>query len=147
MALRETMPFDLLSLKPASGVRNLYPWESIPAYMDAGFERLDKLDRNWAWGIFEGGEMMGLLLASPCHGAAALWRIKVLPGVRNGAYRLLKKFVIDCRQRGIRGFITIADLETETGMKLKSIVERCGGKAFGNVTLLSAPLPKMRGGY
>ena len=132
-------------LTPKDCVRNLDFGETIPSHMDAGFDLLGKLDREWIWVLESAGEIKGVLVASNFHGLAFLWRLKVLPGVDNfGALKLLKRFRRDCKKRGVKGYITLADLSTDTGRRLKAIVERCGGKDYGTISILSSPLEKER---
>lgn len=119
--------------------------EAIPETMDAGFEKYGKLDREWCWVYESGGEIKGVLLASPCHGAAFLWRLKVLPECgQTATLRLLKSFVRDCHAKGVYGFLTLVDLSTVTGKRLQRVIERCGGKDYGALNLFSSPLPQDR---
>lgn len=132
-------------LMPKERVRFLKPGETIPSHMDAGFELLGKLDRDWIWILEYQSQIRGVLVASNFHGIAFLWRLKVLPGVsQTGVLRLLKRFRSDCLKRGVNGYMTLTDVSTATGKQLKSIVERCGGKDHGTVNILSAPLPRER---
>lgn len=137
---------DIMSfLMPKDRVRLLRENETIPASMDAGFELLGKLDREWIWVLESGGGIKGVLVASNFHGIAFLWRLKVLPGVaETGVVRLLERFRSDCLKRGVEGYLTLLDLATPTGKRLKAIVERCGGKDHGAVNLLASPLPRKR---
>jgi hypothetical protein len=117
--------------------------ETIPASLEAGFEQLGHLDRHWVWVLESGGEIKGVLLASPCHGAAFIWRVAVAQGVEGWSVgKLLRRFLKDCKERGLRGYLTIVNPSVEAQGQLKSIVERAGGKAVGSYELLAGPTPK-----
>jgi hypothetical protein len=128
-------------LVPKDKIRLLEPGESIPSSMDAGFDLLGQLDHNWIWVLESGKEIKGVLVASNFHGLAFLWRLKVIPGTpKTSAFKLLKRFETDCRKRGVTGFLSLVDLSTDTGKQLLSIVERCGGKNHGLVSLIGSPI-------
>ena len=133
-------------LMPRDQVRKLRAGETIPSCMDTGFEKYGKLDRDWCWVYETGGEIKGVLLASPCHGLAFVWRFKVLPECGQvAALALLKRFRRDCRKMDVHGYLTLLDLSTATGKQLRRVVERCGGKDYGTVNLLSSAFSK--GGF
>lgn len=142
----QSLQIDVMQyLMPKYQVRKLRPDETIPECMDAGFEKFGQLDREWCWVYESCGSIKGVLLASPCHGTAFLWRFKVLPECGElAALKLLKRFRRDALDMGVYGFLTLIDLSTVTGKRLKRVVERCGGKDYGAVNLLSSPLPLER---
>jgi len=141
------LDFDVMAfLAPKDRVRKLRQLETIPGCMEAGFEKYGQLDREWCWVYESERKIKGVLLASPCHGTVFVWRFKVLPECGPlAALRLLKAFRRDCRKMGVNGYLTLVDLSTATGKQLKGIVERCGGRDFGAVNLMSAPFPEERG--
>jgi hypothetical protein len=121
--------------------RLIGPSESIPAELEVGFEQLGKLDRDWCWVWSSGGEVRGVLLAAPCHGAAMIWRVSVLPGESAMAVtRLLKRFLSDIQARGCSGYLTLVDTSKPIQGRLKGIIEKNGGKAFGPYDLMAAPV-------
>lgn len=147
MSTQTNIPnIDVLAILTRDRVRKLREGETIPETLDSGFEKYGKLDRDWCWVYVSSGEIKGVLLASPCHGTAFVWRFKVLPECGQvAALKLLKAFKHDLHARGVHGFLTLVDLNTDNGKRLQRVVERCGGKDFGSLNLFSAALPKERG--
>lgn len=134
---------DVLSILSRDRVRMLGPGETIPTSLEAGFELLGNLDRDWVWVLESGGEIKGVLLAAPCHGAAFIWRVAVEQGVEGWSIgKLLRRFLEDIKDRGLKGYLTIVDPSRDAQAQLKSIVERAGGKGFGQFELLVGPTPK-----
>jgi hypothetical protein len=142
--ITETQDFDVMQfLAPKDEARLLGPDEEIPTELEAGFDQLGKLDRNWVWIVQSDWKIKGVLLASPCHGSAFVWRVSLLPGLdKTAILRLLRRFVSDIRKRGVIGIITILDAATPTQAALKGILERVGGCKFGDYELVVAPIPK-----
>jgi hypothetical protein len=135
--------FNVLAFLSQDHVRLLREGETLPSSLDAGFEQLGKLDREWVWCLISGGEIKGALLACPCHGTAFVWRVSLMPGLgKTAILRLLRRFVSDIRKRGVIGIITILDAATPTQAALKGILERVGGCKFGDYELVVAPIPK-----
>ena len=123
--------------------RLLRPGETIPASLNAGFDMLGKIDPNWIWILESQGEIRGILVASDCHGCAFVWRLVVSPGMGNVAViRLLRRFAMDIRERGLKGYLTLLSAENDTETRLKGIVEKLGGKSGGQFTLMASWLPK-----
>lgn len=135
---------DVLAyLVPPNGARKIRADEEIPASLEAGFEQIGNLDRDWVWVWVSQSEIRGVLLASPCHGTAFIWRVSVLPGEKQWAVgSLLRRFLSDCKNMGLKGYLTIIDPLVDSQAQLKSIIERAGGKQFGNYELMAAPTPK-----
>lgn len=93
-----------------------------------GFEPLP-LDRNWAWVALEEERVIGLLLGSPCHGAAFLVRLICERAPITCALRLIRKFAQDIYADGYRVAFGYFDLERETEARLvKLIVHRSKDK-------------------
>jgi hypothetical protein len=124
-------------------VRLLRKGETIPSSLNAGLEQMNAIDPEWAWIVESGGEIKAVLLASPCHGAAFVARISVAEGMLVlTAGKLLRRFLADCRKRGIKGIITILDRSIETEARLLRILQRIQGKEFDNMTVVAAPVPE-----
>ena len=135
------LQFDVMSYLMRDQVRLLGPTETIPASLDAGFELLGQLDRDWIWVIAGEGRVKGILLASPCHGAAFIWRLAVEPGLDNVAVvRLLRGFLRDIKSRGLVGYLTIVDAAKPIQKRLQGIIEKAGGKQHGEFTLMLGPV-------
>ena len=117
--------------------------ESIPAGLEAGFEQLGRLDREWCWVLISDEEIKGVLLACPCHGTAFVWRLSLDPSLGNvSVIRLLRRFLSDIRKRGCVGYLTIVDTSKPVQKRLQAIMESAGGKEFGTYTLMAAPMPR-----
>jgi len=135
--------FDIFTLVAQDRIRMLRKGEIIPASLEAGFEQLGNLDHDWVWVLESGGEIKGVLLAAPCHGTAFIWRIAVGPDVEGWSVgKLLRRFLADCRERGLKGYITIIDSSVPIQKQLQRIIERAGGTVVGDYRMMSAPTPK-----
>lgn len=131
---------DILRGTLPARVRLMRDGDVLPVEFEAGFDQLGQLDRQWAWVCERGGEITGLLLASPCHGVALVWKVAMKEGERS-LLRLLRTFVRDIRQRGLKGYMTWVDPKIERQNKLRRIMEHAGGKAaIDSLTLVAAPL-------
>ena len=142
--ITETQDFDVMQfLAPKDEARLLGPDEEIPAELEAGFDQLGKLDRNWVWVVQSDWKIKGVLLASPCHGSAFVWRICLDPSLSNVAViRLLRRFLSDIRARGCVGYTTIIEPSKPTQERLLAIVEKVGGKKYGDYQLIGGPVPR-----
>jgi hypothetical protein len=130
-------------LRPPEHARLLRSDESIPAGLEAGFEQLGRLDREWVWCLESDGEIKGVLLACACHGTAFIWRLSLDPSLGNVAViRLLRRFLTDIRKRGCVGYLTIVDTSKPVQKRLQAIMESAGGKEFGTYALMASPMPK-----
>jgi hypothetical protein len=71
-----------------------------------------QLDEEWVWLVRdEDGEIVGILIAAPCHGLVFIWRIKMLENAPYWALgNLLRRFIRDLRKRGCLGYITFLDV-------------------------------------
>ncbi len=139
----QTVELDILGFLARDRVRMLHAGETIPTRFDAGFEQLGALDTEWVWVLESCGEMKGVLVAAPCHGTAFIWRVAVDKGVEPWSIgKLLRRFLADCRSRGLRGYLTIVDVSVPVQAQLQHIVERAGGKTIGDFKLLAGPTPK-----
>lgn len=70
------------------------------------------LDPDWIWLAEDAaGQVVGMLIAAPCHGLVFIWRLKMLPGASYWALgRLLRRFIRDIRRRGCLGYIAMLDV-------------------------------------
>jgi hypothetical protein len=124
------MPFDVVAFfgRKQERVRLLRRGEVIPSSLDTGFEALGQLDTDWIWCLDVDGAIKGVLLASPCHGAAIIWRIAIEPGQSSMALgRLLRAFMRDCAKRNVRGYLTIVSPAREEEKRLAAIITKAGG--------------------
>jgi hypothetical protein len=130
-------------LTPATRVRHLYPGEQIPSTLNIGFDILGQLDPEWIWVTEFAGELTGILMASPCHGMAIIWRLQIIPGLPStNLLRMLRVFKSTLHKRGFKGYMVIVDETREEESSLARIVTKLGGQAVKNgLTLLAAPMP------
>ena len=142
----QAMPFDIMAFfgKKHEKARLLRAGEVIPSHLEAAFDLLGQIDHDWIWVLDVDGTIKGILVASPCHGAAMIWRIVVSPGSSQMALgRLLRAFLRDCRKRGIKGYLTFVSLSREPERRLASILEHSGGKIFQkDMALIVSPMPR-----
>ncbi len=116
------------------------PWETLPPELDMGFDKLGKIDPHWVWVIRSPeGRIIASLLASSCHGSVFILRVSVLPqSPVTTLMRLFHTFINDMRALGMTGMFTVLG---PTEAQLGSILRRVGGKEFGNVSVVAAPIP------
>jgi hypothetical protein len=123
--------------------RLLRAGESIPAGLEAGFDQLGQLDRNWVWVLETDVEITGVLIGSPCHGACFIWRMSVDPKASQmSVVRLLRRFASDIRARGLKGYMLIIDPSTPTQTHLVRILEKIGAKRIKTVEWYAGSLPR-----
>jgi hypothetical protein len=135
--------FDIMAVLAMDRARLMREGEIIPASLDAGFDLLGSLDHDWIWVLDSGGEIKGVMVASPCHGTVFVWRIAIDPSVSNtGVIRLLRRFVGDIRKRGSVGYTTLVDASKPIQKRLMGIVEKAGGTKFGDYSLMASTLPR-----
>lgn len=125
-------------------VRLLRKNEVIPTELEAAFDILGQLDPDWVWVLDDSGTIKGVLVASPCHGAAMVWRVSLAKDVSNiGLRRLLRRFVRDCKKRGLLGLITFMSLSGGSQSSLAAIIERAGGRKIQDgMTMMILPQPR-----
>jgi hypothetical protein len=141
----QTIPFDIVAFfGKKERARLMRPKEVIPPELEAAFDILGQLDPDWVWVLDIDGKIRGVLVASPAHGVAMIWRIVVSPGASSMALgKLLRAFLRDCRARGVRGYLTVVSLAGESQARLAQIIEHAGGKKIEDgMTLYASPLPK-----
>lgn len=140
------MDFDILGFFGQRGehARLMRRSDVIPAELEAGFDVLGQLDPDWVWVLEEGTRITGVLVASPAHGTAMLWRISISKQAsRVSLVRLLRAFLRDSRSRGIRGYLTVVSLDNKSQSQLARIIERSGGKVIqSGMTMLASSMPR-----
>lgn len=142
----QTIEFDVVAFfsQKHEEARLMKAGEVIPSSLEAAFDILGMLDPEWVWVLAVDGLIKGVLIASPCHGAAALWRLSVEKGQSNMAVgRLLRAFLRDCRKRGVKGYLTFLTQGRPAEDRLASILEHSGGKKIkGGMVLYASPMPR-----
>jgi hypothetical protein len=140
------MPFDVVAFfgRKQERVRLLRKSEVIPKELEAGFDILGQIDPDWCWILEQDGAIKGVLIASPAHGAAMIWRLSVAQGCSQMSVgKLLRAFLRDCRKRSIRGFLTVLSSDREQEQRLATIIEHAGGKKImGGLELYASPIPR-----
>lgn len=133
---------ELLAVKERA--RLMLPGDVIPSELEAAFDVLGQLDPDWVWVIDIDGMIRGVLVASPAHGVAMIWRVVIHPSASRWALgRLLRAFLRDTRMRGLRGYLTVVSMTGESQKRLASIIEHAGGKAIQDgMTLYASRMPK-----
>jgi hypothetical protein len=120
-------------------IRNMRPGEVLPEKFEVGFDQLGRLDHNWVWIAERRGQIEGCIVASPCHGVALIWRLVSFAGSA-GMLPLCRRFMKDCKARGIRGYLTLVDPEVKTQARLMRVILRGKGKVAGTFHLMASPL-------
>jgi len=135
---------DLLPfLMPKDEVRKLRSTDVIPKELDAGFEQLGMIDREWVWVLANEHRVKGIIVAAPVHGTVFVWRVALIPGQKSSALsRLLRGFLQSMREIGCAGILTIVDAKVPTQRQFRRVLERIKGKKFGEYDLVVAPMPK-----
>jgi hypothetical protein len=115
----------------------------IPAELESGFDLLGQLDPDWVWVLAQDEKIKGVLIASPAHGVAMIWRITVAKDASQMAlFKLLRAFLRDARSRGLRGYLTIVSPSSESQKRLTGIFEKAGGQVVeSGMTMLASPVP------
>lgn len=88
-----------------------------------------QLDPEWVWLARNAAdEVVGILIAAPCHGLVFIWRLKMLPEAPHWALGgLLRRFIRDLRKRSCLGYITFLDVcNRSQEMALARIASRAG---------------------
>lgn len=141
----QAIPFDIVAFfgKKRERARQLRSKEVIPSELDAAFDLVGQVDHEWVWVLEVDGELKGVLVASPAHGVAMIWRIVIKPGCSTMALgRLLRRFLKDCRKRGIVGYMTVLQMEG-TQEALARIMEKVGAiKVQEGMTMYAGKLPR-----
>ena len=108
-------------------VRTLLASETFPEGFNSGFEKMPIM-KNWVWIAEEDGEVAAVLLGAPMHGLAYLMRLCVRDGApESTAFRLLRRVMRDCSQRGYKGYLFHIDPTIETMRRLIPMCKRAGG--------------------
>ena len=69
------------------------------------------LDPDWVWLARDESEIVGILVAAPCHGLVFIWRLKMLPEASSMALlRLLRTFIRDLRKRRCLGYMALLNV-------------------------------------
>ena len=70
------------------------------------------LDPEWVWlARNDDAEIVGLLIAAPCHGLVIIWRLKMLPTAPYFSLgRLFRDFIREIRRRGCLGYVGLLDV-------------------------------------
>jgi hypothetical protein len=86
------------------------------------------LDSDWVWLAKDDDEIVGILIAAPCHGLAFIWRIKMLPEASPMALlRLLRAFIRDLHKRKCLGYMALLNVaERKEEQALARIAFRAG---------------------
>lgn len=106
-------------------IRQMHKGEPLPASFELGFDQLGQVDENWVWVAEQYGRLVGCIMASPCHGTAIVWR--VVSSDMKCLLAMLRFFLKECKNRGLRGCMALIDPQIDAQRKLKSIMQRTGG--------------------
>lgn len=98
------------------------------------------LDKNWAWVCISGGFIVGLFLASPCHGSAFIVRVIAGDGApKTWVRRIFRQAAKDMIEMGYRVAFTFLNLQrTEEARLAKMITHVCKPETTGVVASTQA---------
>ena len=102
-----------------------------------GLEPIE-LDMDWVWVAEKNGQQVCSLVVANCHGIAFLLRLISLPDAPPSMIlRLLRKASEECRERGLKGFVSMFDMTGAVEKKLWRIAKRLGAVQIGKVHILA----------
>src|SRR5712691_8376859 len=105
-------------------VRTLKPDEAMPQHLATGFERMPVM-KDFVWIAEEEGKVVGMLLASPCHGLVFLARLRVEENAPSSVVTaMFRKCIKDCLDRGFTGYFTFIDPTRGLERKLIPICQK-----------------------
>jgi hypothetical protein len=108
-------------------VRTLRADEPMPQHLNTGFEQMAVMN-DFVWVAEKEGKVIGMLLASPCHGLIFFVRLRAEKDAPPMTVPLLfRKCVNDCKERGFKGYFTYVDPSIETERRFIPICHRAGG--------------------
>lgn len=108
-------------------VRTLRPKEGMPQHMNTGFEQLPVMN-EFVWVAEKEGKVIGMLMASPCHGLIFFVRLRTEKKAPAMTVPLLfRKCVKDCLERGFLGYFTFVDPSLDAERRFIPICHRAGG--------------------
>lgn len=108
--------------------RFMRPDEPVPDSLNESLLFLRGVDRRWIWLAEHNEEIIGCLIAAPCHGIAMIIRVKMVEGApRSALLILLRQFFADLRERSYEGFMSWYDESSEDEKALRDIAEKFNG--------------------
>jgi hypothetical protein len=108
-------------------IRTLRNGEPMPTYLDTGFEKMPVMN-DFVWVAEESSRIIGILLASPCHGLIFFVRVRVEMNAPSMTLPLLFRHCVqDCNKRGFKGYFTYIDPSRESERSFIPICHKAGG--------------------
>lgn len=112
--------------------------ERLPEALKEGENwELLTLDPEWIWLVEHGDQVVGILIAGPCHGLVFIWRVKVLAGAPHWTLgKLFRRFIRDIRKRGCMGYVSFLDIGNRPQEQaIARIAHRAGAHFMPGLTL------------
>jgi hypothetical protein len=123
--------------------RHLSPWESLSSELSRGLERLGELDFHWTWVASDGSRILGVLVAAPVHGIALVLKLNMaLEAPKTAIIPLLRLFLRDMKERGVKGYLTWFDPSREAEKKFIRIAQRAGETMSWDAKVVAGKIPK-----
>ena len=95
------------------------------------------LDPNWIWLEEADGEVVGILIAAPCHGLVFIWRVKMLSSAPYWALgKLFRRFIRDLKARGSLGYIAMLDISSRPAEQALARIAFRAGAMFTTATTM-----------
>lgn len=127
-------------------VRTLKVNEAMPKHLGSGFEQMQVM-KGYVWVAEKNGKIVGLLMATPCHGLIFVVRLRVektAPPMT--VWLLFRKCVRDCKERGFEWYFTYLDTNLDAERKLAAICQKTGGMRMMSMPIgIVGRLEKVRG--
>jgi hypothetical protein len=99
----------------------------MPQHLGTGFEQMPVM-KDFVWIAEEDGKVIGMLMASPCHGLVFLARLRIEKYAPASTVTcLFRKCIKDCLDRGFKGYFTFIDPSREIERRMLPICVKAGG--------------------
>jgi|SRR5215469_15200874 len=108
-------------------VRTLREGEPFPQHLETGFEHMPVINR-FCWVAELGKEIIGILMAAPCHGLVYFVRMRVpdeSPSIT--AALLFRTAIRDLEKLGFKGYFTHVDPTRPAERAMIPICRKAGG--------------------
>jgi hypothetical protein len=108
-------------------VRTLRPNEAMPQHLNTGFEQMPVMN-DFVWIAEKQEKIIGMLVASPCHGLVFFVHVRTEKGTSTMTIPLLfRKCVKDCMERGFKGYFGFLDPRVKADREFILVCRKAGG--------------------
>lgn len=105
----------------------------MPQDLGTGFESMPVM-KSFCWVAEQDGQIVGILMAAPCHGLIFLVRLRVIKGAPVTTTHLLFRHCMrDAKAMGFVGYFSYIDPKRESEAAMIPICTRAGGVQITDV--------------